>query len=195
MGSTSLTLVQHVSEVRNVLQLPLGDFPGVATVAELGHDLAAQAGPRVRVTRQVKEGGTEKTGGGVTAREENVQHVIAQHLRVIGIGSQSIEEDVSATLVLLLGVSLRVQRDADVVVHDFVDASVRVTEFLRVDQPVQSLGSGARSQIVLGSGESLSETLRTAYFTLLQDARGLGRRKHATHGFTKEEMRGRVESQ
>ena len=121
----------------------------------------------MRVTRQVKEGGTEKTGGGVTAREENVQHVIAQHLRVIGIGSQSIEEDVSATLVLLLGVSLRVQRDADVVVHDFVDASVRVTEFLRVDQPVQSLGSGARSQIVLGSGESLAKpcALPTSHFS------------------------------
>lgn len=149
----------------------------------------------MRVTRQIKEGGTEQTRSRVAAREQDVQHVIAQHLRVIGVGSQSIQEDVPAALVLLLGVSLRVQRDADVVIHDLVDASVRITEFLRVNQPVQSLGTGAGSQVVLSRGKCLGEALGTAYFALFQDARGLGGRKHASDGFTKEEMRGRVESQ
>ena len=189
-----LTLVQNIAQIRDILQLGMGDLPaGVLGVAELFDDRPAQAVPNVGVARHEEEGRAEQAGGGVAAGQEDVEHVIAQHLGVIVVGGQRFGEDVPAGL-SLFGVVFGVDGQAHVVIDDLVDAPVGLPEFLGVDHPVEIDGPGPRRQPFLRRVERLGEALAVSNGRLAQEASIRGR-AHGADRFTEEEVGGRVDGQ
>ena len=154
------TLVQDIAQVRNVLQLGLRNFRlGLSAVSEFVDDFATESVPNMGVASQVEEGRTEQTSSGVTSSKEDIEHVISKDLGVGGFCCQCFGKNIPASRLLLLGVFLGFERKIHIVIDNFVHASVGVLELLRIHHPVEVLGSGARSKVILGQTKRFRETL------------------------------------
>ncbi|KAJ5454108.1 uncharacterized protein N7458_005064 [Penicillium daleae] len=125
----------------------------------------------MRIPRKIEERRRQQTRRGITPRQQNIQHIIPQHLRVIRFRRQRLQENIPTIALLALRIPLRLQRHVHVVIHDLVHAAIRLAEFLGVNHPVQALCAGPRGEVILCGGESLGETLGVADGGFFENAR------------------------
>lgn len=150
-----------MSQVRDILQLSLGDFSlGMGTIAKLLDDFVAQPMPDLLVTSHIEENRTQQTSRGITASKKDIQHIVSQHLRIRRLCRQRLRKDIPASRLFLLRVLLGLQGQFHIVVNDLVHALVGVLEFLGVDQPVRILGPRPRRQVILRRAKCLRKALR-----------------------------------
>ena len=93
-GVEAESLVEDVAEVFEVLDLVEG-----GRLAVEGGDLGLELGPDVRAAGEDKEGGGHEGGGGVAARDERVDDLVAQLVLVAAVLGELVQEDVALVAV------------------------------------------------------------------------------------------------
>lgn len=138
------TLVKNMAQIGNILQFRVGDLFRVLSVSEFGDNSLTKLVPHIGMTGQVEESRAEQAGSGVTASQQNVEHLVSEGLRIIGFSGQRVTEDVA--VFPLFRVPLGLEGESHVVIDHLVDLLVGIAEFLGVDQPVEDLCSGPRGE-------------------------------------------------
>jgi hypothetical protein len=133
------TFVEDISQVSDLLQSCMGDFSlGMLGITKLFNNDAVEFLPDILVTSEVPECRAEERGCRITTGQKDIQHVIAENLRVIIVRREGFSKDIaSAFNPILLSVALCLDGVVDVVVDDFMDAARGFAEFLGVDHPVK----------------------------------------------------------
>jgi len=167
--------------------------------AEGGDDGVAQRGEGGRVPEEQVEEPGEEGGGGVAAREQDVQELSAEFEGVAGLLRQGFKEDVLLLLALIgrlgvFGLGALGQRQSDVVVHELVHGFIVLFVLLGVVEPVVVRQAEAAGHVHLRRVEVAGECGFVVRFVRGRRVAS-GFRQLAVDRFAEEELAGGVQSQ
>lgn len=142
-GVQAQRLVHDVLQVLHVLEVLVRRG---AVAADVLHDLGAQRREHGGLLREVVQDPGQGAGGGVAAREERRDELVAQRLSVPGVGRDGVEEGVAFVVVGFFFEFLRREGEGlvDVHVHEVVQHAERrvETHSLAGHCPVERPGDG-----------------------------------------------------
>lgn len=116
----------------------MNDFAGwMSCITVLIDNFATQSLPYSRRMRQVEQNGAQQTSSGITARNQQIQNVVSQNFRVLGIIGKRLQKHIS---IRDFSFFARFQSDADVVISDIVHVFAgRCILFVAVDKKAEFL--------------------------------------------------------
>lgn len=151
------TLAHDVLEELTRLEVGEAEAVGVFVGAKGLDDVAAESGKDFRVSGEEKHCPGEKRGGGVAAGEENVEELRAKFKRVLGGGSEGVEEDVGRIRIFSLLLVLGLKGTGNTLVDKSVNLLAALLELLGIVQEAETRDTDTLGKVPLGVVKVLGE--------------------------------------